>query len=307
MKRFINLALIFAAVAMLVVATAHYKRLLAITKTNNTAMAAVLKRNATTKARIDELKSLSAQLANADGTNGSNDVSAMLAEKVEADKKRYSQIVVDADAIQKKLDELVKNDPAFAIKHYASLRAEVDKMNAPFCRVQHLSREQSEALADAEFQRKMRIDDMQAAQRLNKQGVDMEAMTKEANDAFASNVKAALGDDLYEQFLVYQRQSAVWDYVNAYGGNMALADTPLSAEQAAQLVDVIANACPAFQEGKYADMNTVDWDAVDAVAVDFLTPEQINFFKNAVHFPSGSSARQWQEYINTLKNLGLTQ
>jgi len=102
-------------------------------------------------------------------------------------------------------------------------------------------------------------------------------------------------------------EGGAWDYVNAYGSNMALADMPLSVEQSARLAGAIANACPAFQEGKSVDMQTartVDWAAVDAAAVNFLTPEQMIFFRTIA--PSGATLdgpqpRQWLEWVNTLK------
>ena len=305
MKKHINIVLIFIAIAALVVAVVEYKRLHAAIKTNNDAADAILKRNATIKTRIADLKSTASQLADAGGTVTNADVSAMLAAKDKTDKEERAQFWAKADAEVKWLTERLKNDPDLALKRYAYWRARADMEYAPFSRVQHLSQEQSEALADAEFKRTLKIEDTQ----INEPDVDVKAITKEANDEFASNAKAALGDDLYKQFLVYQRQGAAWDYVNAYGGTVALADIPLSVEQTSQLADAIANACSSFQDGKNVDMKTVDWNAVDAAAVNFLTSEQMNFLKNVLAMSgvspmrSNGGSRQYHEFFNTARKL----
>ena len=294
MKRHINFILIFVAIATLAVAAIEYKHSRMSVKTNNDVASAILKRNAAMKTRIDDLKSTSSQLADAGGAVTNADVSAMLAAKIKADKEESARWNAKNKAEAKWLAERLKNDPEFALKRDASLRAKVDIKYAPFCRMQHLSQEQSEALADAEFKRMLRIDDMQMAQRLNEPDVDAEAITKEANDEFASSVKAVLGDDLYEQFSVYQRQGAAWDYVNAYGGLISLVDMSLSVEQASQLADAIASACPAFQKGKSVNISGVDWNAVDAAAVDFLTSEQMNFLKNLAIHGGGRPFDEWK-------------
>jgi len=311
MKRYINLILIFVAVAALAVATVEYKRMFAAAKTNNDATAAVLKRNAAMKARLDSLKQAFPQSADTGGTVTDAETSALRAAKNRADKQaregseHYKQYRAKAEADAKMLAERLKNDPEFALKHYAALRGQADMKDAPFRRMQNLSPEQNEALTDAEFQRMMRLDDMRTAQQLNEQGVDAKTITKEANDEFASSARAALGDDLYEQFLAYQRQSEAWDYVSGHGSSLSLADMPLSVEQASQLVDAISNASPAYQKGGAVDTFNVHWKAVDAAAADFLTPEQMDFIKNTDERPGDVfgwlSRPQTREWINELQ------
>jgi len=310
MKKPVNLILVFVAVAAWIVATVAYKRLLAAEKTQHDAAAAVLKRNEAMKAEIDALKPSLPQLAvtGTDGADGDAEAAAKHAAKIKAEKERFAKWEKEYEANKKKQAERMKNDPEFALKHYAALRAESETKHAPFCRLQNLSKEQGDALAEAEFQWHLRMDDLQTALTLKERGVDIKAQRKAASDEFAANVKAALGDDLYQQFQTYKRQDAAWTCVNAYGADMSVGDIPLSAEQAAQLVDAIANACPQYQKGKWVDMTTVDWDAVDAAAVDFLTPEQLDFFKNSATYVKSPSAtvappRQSLRMSNALRKL----
>jgi len=301
MKKHINHVLIFVAVAALVVATLEYKRLLASAKINNSAAAAILKRNAAMKAQIDTLKPTTSQPTHTGDTVTDVDASTKIAAAGKANVKTLAQWHADADAYVKMVHERVKNDSEFALKYYASQRADLEMVYAPFYRVHHLSNEQCEALGDAKLQWRLRVDDIQS-------GVDAKAIRKAADDEFASNAKAVLGDDLYEQLLDYERQRPAWGFVSTYGSDVSLVDMPLNVEQASQLADAIANACPAFQEGKPVDMSKVDWNAVDAAAVDFLTPEQMNFLKNAAVNGSGHlmswPPRQNQELDNALQKPG---
>jgi len=311
MKKYINFILIFVAVAALVVAAVEYKRLLASAKINNDAMAAVLKRNAAMKARLDILKPASSQPASTGGTNIETDASAKIAAQGKAAEEKFARWKAESDAFQKMEAERVKNDPEYTLKRYAYHRACVEMENAPFCRVRHLSKEQSDALAEAEFQRLLRFDDMRTVQ-----GKDTKAILEArdgVNDEFASSVKAALGDDLYEQFLVYERQKSAWNYVGNLGAMLSIVDMPLSVEQASQLADAIANASPAFQKGETMvswGNDKIDWDAVDAAMVNSLTPEQMDIFKNADIFMGAGGAlnntgpsRQQQELDNAMENL----
>jgi len=306
MKKLINVLLVSAAVAALVVLARDYKRRFAIEKTNQSAEAAVLEKNAAAKERIDTLKQALSQLAGADGANIDADAAAKLKAAMEEEIKRRAELEA---AVAKKMAERLKNDKEFALTRAAAMRAVAEKRHAAFCRVQQLSPEQSEAVAEVEFQWMLRMDDIQMALTLKEPGTDEKALRKAASDEFAANMKAALGDDLYEQFQVYKRQDAAWNYVSVCGASMSLGDMPLSVTQAARLADAIANACPQYQKGKWVDMGTVDWNAVDAAAVDILTPEQMDYFKNASFFiPSGSAlkvvSRQNQELVNAVKKLG---
>jgi len=304
MRKRVNLALIFFALATLVAATIENARLRAAAKNHNDSAASVLKRNEAMQAQLASLQQ--APPPTADGADAG--ASALLAAKDRADedyRARIDQARASAAAFYKMQAAREKNDTELALKRYASMRADAEAECAPFCRARHLSKEQSARLAEAEFQRMLRIDDMLRTRLPDEPDLDTEALREQANDEFASNARAALGDDLSEQFSIYERQGAAWECARAWAGNMSVVDMPLSVEQAARLAGAIANACPAFQDGKAVDMNTmntVDWNAVDAAAVDFLTPEQMDFFKNSANAPDATS-RHYLRFINAIQNL----
>jgi len=312
MKKLINLALIIFTAGALVVATFKFNRLLASAKTNDAETAAVLKKNAAMQAQLDSLQQAPAQQADAgaDETATAHATAKPAPKGADIMHVRIGSVQMQSfDTSRKREAERMKNDPDLTLKRYASLRADVDRQLAPFCRVRQLSKEQSEALAEAEFKRQLSIEDTHAAWLLGETGADaLRVARMDTDDAFASSAKATLGDDLYEQFLVFQRQDGAWKFVDAYGGSMSMVDMPLSVEQAAQLADAIANASADFQQGKTVSfsLGKVDWNAVDAAAADILTPEQMSYFKNlgGYNSPGAPTApRQSWQFNNALRKL----
>ena len=305
MKKHINLALIIFTAGALAAATFEYNRLLASAKTNHAETAAVLKKNGAMQAQLDRLQQARAQPAGADA-----DAATPAPDGADIMHIRIGSVQMQSfDTSRKREAERMKNDPELTLKRYASLRADVDRQLAPFCRTRQLSKEQGEALAEAEFKRQLSIEDTHAAWLLGETGADaLRVARMDTDDEFAAGAKAILGDDLYEQFLVFQRQDGAWRFVNAYGGSMSMVDMPLSVEQAAQLADAIANASTDFQKGKTVSfsLGNVDWNAVDAAAADILTPGQMSYFKNlgGYNSPGAPTApRQSWQFNNALRKL----
>ena len=149
---------------------------------------------------------------------------------------------------------------------------------------------------------------------------EAQAIKDSADAELAAAAQEVLGAELHERFQLYERQRQAWEYVADFGCKLSLVDMPLSLEQASRLVDALANANASFQKGGPVAMNpivdawrspvagmslpAVDWNAVDAAAAEFLTPEQMHFFKNVCvpeHIVAYS--RQKMELHNALQNL----
>lgn len=303
MKKLINLLLVLAAVAALVVTAIELKRLLASAKKSNDARTAVMEKNAVMKARIDTLKSAGAQQAR---TASGKEALAKAVAKGKAEGKQP----VRTQARQNPIAEFMAEDREFALKYYAHLRSESTTTHALFSRVHRLSKEQSEALAEADFQRMLRGNQMETERQETGTVANWEARRKELSDEYMTATREALGEDLYEQLKLYDSQGPAWDYVSHLGGAMSLVDIPLSMDQASRLANAMANANSSFQKGNAVDMisATTDWDAVIATAAEFLTPEQLDFFKNIDVSMSGGllgmfNSRQQEELNEALQNL----
>ena len=316
MRKPINILLVLAAIAALVATTVGLQQRLASGKANKKALAAVLEKNAALQARIAGLDSATP----ASRETGAAEDAAKTSPENEPREKHpgyargpwgSSWTYEYQQERRKAHDEHRLNDREFGLKFYAALRSDLDTQYGPFYRLQQLTKEQTDALAEALFQRKLRYDKVTSDKEEGTLDTNTDAQTEKAGaDAeFSTAAQAALGADLYAQFQLYERQRPAWDYVGNLGSMLSLVDMPLSMEQAARLAEAIANANPSFQKGEAVNLPSAgaaqDWAAVDAAAADFLTPEQLDFFKNAnVSGYNGVQSRQIMEMNNALKKSG---
>jgi len=331
MKKHITLLLVIAAVAALAVTAVEMKRLHVSAEKSREALAAVLKRNAAMKAQLDASLPAGAQQAGppvALANTNAPVAAAVKNENANANAKSQAALALTQQFLKQKAERMEK-DPEFALKHYAELRSAASAKYALFCRVFHLSKEQGEALAEAVFQQSLRTDQisaqtvaqvteqMAAGKKPTDPDANARSIYQQARDEFDTAAREALGEDLYQKFQLYQKQEMAWNYVSNLGCGMSLVDMPLSMEQAARLAGAIANANAAYQKTGMVVMMpsvsanftlTTDWKAVDAAAAEFLTPEQLDFFRNvdAKGIVGGAGlfgSRQEDDLANALQNL----
>ena len=309
MRKRINILLALVAIAALVATTVVGKEWLASAKADKAALAAVLEKNNALKTQIDGLKPVPE----------TSRQTAARARKPATKNTARDERLDQAKARLKALEEHKKNDREFGLKYYAAVRSNVDTQYGPFYRLHHLTKGQREALAGALFQRQLRYESIKAETLANGPDADAQTARAGADAELATAAQEALGADLHGRFQLYERQRQAWNYVANLGGMLSLVDMPLSLEQAARLVDAIANANASFQKGGAVTLMDVaangfilpripmaeDWSAVDAAAADFLTPEQLDFFKTTEVPVSvvGSYSRQRMELSDALGNL----
>lgn len=281
MRTVINALMVLIAIFALVATATGLLRRFATEDTNKKALTAVLEKNAVLRMQIAAL-SLNPEVSKTAPHPGQAKGPWDILESPEYQREKSRALEVE------KL-----NNREFGLKYYAALRSEVDARYGPFYQLQQLNRAQTDVLAEALFQRRLRHDKADADMQAGGSGADTRAEKSAADAELAATVQALLGADLYVQFSLYERQRPAWDYVGSFGGMLSLTDMPLSLEQAARLVDAIAYANTAFQNGdmvKERSRGTAqDWNAVYAIAADFLTPEQLDFFKNT-WIPSGGDS-----------------
>jgi hypothetical protein len=86
--------------------------------------------------------------------------------------------------------------------------------------------------------------------------------------------RAILGDAAFAQLEQFRRMQPAQGLVNEIS-SLSM-DAPLSRDQTAQLIAIVANASPAYQSGGRADPRTVDWNQVEAQARNVLSEAQLN-------------------------------
>jgi len=99
-----------------------------------------------------------------------------------------------------------------------------------------------------------------------------------------AQIKALLGDAGYQQFQAYQQTLGARQTAVALAGLLVDSDTPLSADQAQQMVTVLAAAADRYNRSQY------NWPSVYAGAAGILTPPQLQMLQNL-----GTHAQGWQQ------------
>lgn len=176
------------------------------------------------------------------------------------------------------IDERLQNEPDTQVYWLASQRSQVVAKYRAFVRQAGLSAEQIEAFYDALIKRDEQVMDVSSI--IRKQGLAQpdEATAKllaKADTDLKDAQRALLGEEGFRQLTEYNRTSWLRELVNGIvGGAVVVAREPLTAQQAEQLLQVMANASPSYQRGGSAGTSDVDWDIVDAQARAFLSPAQ---------------------------------
>lgn len=115
-----------------------------------------------------------------------------------------------------------------------------------------------------------------AAEGLDQSDPAIAALRQQQDEQFRADQIALLGDAGYRQLLDFNRSAKALDLVN---GAAQLAADPADAytsTQAEQLMQIVANASPQYQQGGAVDTTSVDWDRVLAQAAPILSPPQLD-------------------------------
>jgi hypothetical protein len=110
---------------------------------------------------------------------------------------------------------------------------------------------------------------------------EMAELFKRVEVEYASAQKELLGAADFQQLQDYERTTWVRKWVDGWAGGVPIyVGEPLTAEQAEQIVEIMANATENYRRGQAAT-GPVDWSAVETAARTILTPKQFRFLTTA--------------------------
>lgn len=100
----------------------------------------------------------------------------------------------------------------------------------------------------------------------------------------AEKARAILGEEGFAQLEKFRRLQPLQGIVNQVSN--LTPETPLTREQSAQLLTILANANPAYQTGGKGDPKTVNWNQAEAQARSVLNAAQLEAMHAQSQFPS---------------------
>lgn len=187
--------------------------------------------------------------------------------------------------------DVLANDPKLQLMARASQRAQFETTYGPLFRTLQLSLAQIAALGEAQTKSDEQQQDLRAIVRERKLRPDDPSVAKlmqQATDELRAAQVAILGEPGYQQLQRYEHTLPARTIIERFAGAMAVADRPLTAQQAEDLTQMIATAS-ASSSGRRIDPATIDWTVVDQQARSVLSPEQFALFQRTEPIGGGSS------------------
>lgn len=192
-------------------------------------------------------------------------------------------------------------DPKLQALYFAGLRNQIAVNFGPFFRRAALGPDQVARMQEVLLKKSEQEMDLQMTART--QGVTMNAPEIRAlNEKFDAETQTAereaLGDAAYAQFKDYERSAAVRDVVQGLVGMAVLEGAPLTASQAEQLGQVLANASPSYRQGGRVKYEEIDWSAAEGELKSVLSDAQLDLFHNLE--PLGGGASRFGSTLTTV-------
>ncbi len=192
-------------------------------------------------------------------------------------------------------------DPKLQALYFAGLRNQIAVNFGPFFRRAALSPDQVAKMQEVLLKKSEQDMDLQMTART--QGVAMDAPEIRAlKEKFEAETQAAereaLGDAAYAQFKDYERSAAVRDVVQGLVGMAVLEGAPLTAPQAEQVGQLLANASPSYRQGGRVKYDEIDWSAAEDALKSVLSDAQLDLFHNLE--PLGGGASRFGSTLSTV-------
>lgn len=187
--------------------------------------------------------------------------------------------------------EALMNDPKLQALWLNSGRARLAQDYGPLFTALALTSAQTERFVALALKRQEQLMDLAGAAQTqgpeSKQAVA--ALQQKANEECQAAQTELLGAEGFRRLQEYERSAQIRSAVDAFAGAAVLVGEPISAAQAGQLTEAIANATSRFAAGGRAEVMTVNWDAADTQARQILTPAQFALFSTAAPISGGAS------------------
>jgi RNA polymerase sigma factor (sigma-70 family) len=118
-------------------------------------------------------------------------------------------------------------------------------------------------------------------------------LTKDEREA---KLHELLGDAGYRQYQEFDRTNTAWRFAAQVGGAMYFTATPLTADQAGALVQILSQNSGDYQKGRSVSLSSVNWDAALDHARAVLTESQL------AALASLRDQNQFQQELNQAMN-----
>ncbi len=188
--------------------------------------------------------------------------------------------------------EVIMQDPKLQNSFFAAQRATLATRYGPLFRRLGLNPAQIGQFEDIMIKREETEMDLMAAaqaQHLPPDSPELATLRKQSEDETTAAAAALLGPADYAQWQGYERTAGVRGVVQNFAGAAVLEAMPLTAQQADQLTQILAETSARYGNGGNADYNDIDWTTADRRLAGVLSEAQLKLFQQIEPLGGGPS------------------
>jgi hypothetical protein len=177
---------------------------------------------------------------------------------------------------------LISSNPKLLDLYLKNFRANLNQSFGVFYWLTGLSSQQIARFEDLLLKNQEATIDLKAAaasQGLGDNDPAIAGISMQQHDQLQADEIALLGQASYQQLQQYNRAQGALALVNGTAYFALGASDAFSYAQAAQLMQIMANASPSYEQGGSFDPKSADWDGVVAQAASFLSQTQLTALK----------------------------
>lgn len=195
--------------------------------------------------------------------------------------------------------ELMAKDPKLQAMSIAAKRARFETVYGPLLRALRLTPVQVARLGEArakfdELQQDMTM--VMSDKGLGPRDPAVVRLRQQAADELRAAQLEILGVEGVSKLEAYEGTLPARAITERFAGAMAVADRPMTAEQAERLTQIMAEAGSLAPGTTRLDPASIQWATVDRRAAEVLSPEQFSLFKRIE--PIGGGASRWIAQFN---------
>lgn len=199
-------------------------------------------------------------------------------------------------------DVVLERDSSLQSRYLHSLQTRLDTNFLSLWRALGLADRDIQRFKSAMMENAERVLDVKAVAADQKLAMDdpaIELLLQQADEQLRAEMTAILGDDGYRQLKDFERRAPARDLVDGLAGVLAFTDSPLTANQADQLTQILVKANRFYNSGDSVDRwpqisanhwtqvisagtglnDPTDWSQVSTQAANVLSPNQLAVFQ----------------------------
>lgn len=200
--------------------------------------------------------------------------------------------------------QAIANDPTLQALSLAARRATLERAYGPLFRSLGLRAAEAEKFCAILIRSDEQAQDLAISiqtGRLSAKDPAVASFRRKGEEELRAAQQELLGPAGFAQLQEYNRVRDAREAVQKFAGAAALADVPMTDDQAKRLTEAFAAASESYQKGGRVDWRRLNWTVADANIAAVLSPAQLALFQRIE--PLGGGISRWMGILDQRMDL----